>query len=61
MSSSAPQLLVQIETPVDGPKRAATLTGVAVGHEGVVVVGAVGAVGVAFAVAGIVCRPALRV
>ena len=37
--------------------------GVAVGHEGVVVVGAVGAVGVAFAVARVVCRaaPALRV
>ena len=37
-------------------KRAVTLTGVAVGHEGVVVVGAEGAVGVAFAVARIVCK-----
>ena len=40
--------------------RAAALTGVAVGHEGVVVVGAVGAVGVAFAVARIVCRAGQR-
>ena len=38
--------------------RAAALTCVAVGHEGVVVVGAVRAVGVAFAVAGIVVKDA---